>query len=106
MTKEKYYERLEKGLCPRCGKSKSDRFTYCLDCRIEQRERRATYIKYKVCPVCKVEKLYGDERTCNFCKIKRMGSDKAYRNKNKDRIARQRKERRRMGNEVQEVSRP
>lgn len=71
-----YHERKANGLCVKCGKPHVGKFVMCDDCREknnkEVKETRKTYQKHGVCPRCRKEKLYGDEKNCSKC------SEKAY----------------------------
>lgn len=74
--REIYYQKKELGLCPRCGKKNTSGYTYCSECREDQKKRRLAYINSRICPICKQEKLFGNEKSCILCKAK-MANDKA-----------------------------
>lgn len=50
--KEKYHQRKENGLCPKCGKQTDGIHTMCEECRREQRERYHWYSEHGICPKC------------------------------------------------------
>ena len=64
-------QRLNKGLCTRCGKPLDRKGWTCISClekkREDNRKDREYYIKNHVCPRCRKEKLYGDETICISC---------------------------------------
>ena len=73
-SKKHYQMRKSNGLCPRCG-NKLDRIGhYCEECkekvRIYNRETRAFYKSIGICPQCRKEKLFGDEKSCIECRQK------------------------------------
>jgi hypothetical protein len=70
-TKKYYVRKKSEGLCPRCGKPLDREGHYCSVC-VEKynqytRETRQYFIQNGICPVCRKEKLYGDEKTCIEC---------------------------------------
>lgn len=66
-----HHRRIEKGLCPNCGKSNDSGMYYCDSCRDvkneNQRELRRCYVKNRVCPQCRKNSLFGDEKMCPEC---------------------------------------
>lgn len=69
-----YRNRKKNGLCPTCGATLDRKGHYCSAClhkrNEEQREARKYYLSIGVCPVCKKEKLVGDEKQCITCRLK------------------------------------
>lgn len=94
-----YRNRKENGLCPRCGKVLDREGHYCQECllkvREENRKARAFAKSMGFCPECRKEKLFGDEKMCITCRIKkekykkplpeekRIAQNKAFREKQK-----------------------
>jgi hypothetical protein len=74
-SKEKYQELVAKGKCPTCGKEKSitDRFTFCLKCRISirksQKDRRELALRKGICPRCHKKPLHPGNKKCKDCLI-------------------------------------
>lgn len=72
-----YRYRKDHGLCQRCGNVlDGTNKSYCTKCvekvRKNQRENRKFYISIGICPICKKNQLFGDEKSCPECKAKRM----------------------------------
>lgn len=69
-----YRNRKDSNLCPRCGKPLDRQGHYCSEClqktNEEQRKTRKYYLSIGICPVCRKEKLYGDEKQCLSCSLK------------------------------------
>lgn len=69
-----YRKRIENGLCPKCGKPKAEGRYYCDECREKENQRhrkdRVFYQSIGICPVCKKNKLFGDEKQCIECREK------------------------------------
>lgn len=69
-----YINRKSNGLCPRCGKELDREGHYCSTCLAKtndyQNETRVFMRSIGVCPYCRKEKLYGDERRCIECSAK------------------------------------
>ncbi|MBR6538080.1 MAG: hypothetical protein IKT67_12865 [Lachnospiraceae bacterium] len=76
-SKDLYRERKENGLCVKCGKKKDTSGVLCSECKEKgnksQRMGYGYYISIGICPRCKKEKLYGDERACLMCNAERYG---------------------------------
>lgn len=76
-SKALYKERKEKGLCVKCGKEKDALGVFCSECKGKDNEYKrmsySFYISIGICPRCKKEKLYGDERACLTCSAERYG---------------------------------
>lgn len=76
MTADKrmYFRRKENGLCTECGKPRDNIYVMCDACRnkmrVNQNETRKWYQQNGICPRCKKEKLYGDEKQCLECNAK------------------------------------
>ena len=72
-----YINRKINGLCPRCGKELDREGHYCSTCLQKnndyQNETRAFLKSIGICPICRKEQLYGDERRCLECKAKTFG---------------------------------
>ena len=64
----------EKGLCVGCHQKLDRVGVYCNACLIKERERhkkdRIWYIENGICPICRKQKLFGDERSCPECLAK------------------------------------
>jgi hypothetical protein len=73
----------EKGLCPRCRKPMDRKGALCTSCRakaiVYERETRAFLRANRICPYCRKNKLYENEKRCCDCYIKAA----EYREKNK-----------------------
>lgn len=69
-------------LCIICGKPAIDGITMCEKCRDKKRkankENYNYYIENRICPMCKMNSLYGDERACPECLAKAAGRHKKY----------------------------
>lgn len=69
-----YYRRKNNGLCVNCGKTMDRKGAYCQKCleesNKERRETRKWYQENGICPRCRKEKLYGDEKQCPGCAAK------------------------------------
>ena len=72
--KRMYHRRKENGLCTECGKPLDNTYVMCDACRnkvnVERTELRKWYQQNGVCPRCRKEKLYGDEKQCLSCNEK------------------------------------
>lgn len=64
----------EKGLCCLCWEPIDRVGIYCKKCLIKERERhkrdRIWYLENRICPNCRKEKIFGDERSCPECAAK------------------------------------
>lgn len=69
-----YKRRKENGLCPRCGQKLDRKGHYCTKCLKKhneyEKENREFYKKLGICPECRKEKLFGDEKRCISCREK------------------------------------
>lgn len=79
----RYMQMKEKGLCPRCKKPMDRKGALCTSCRakaiIYERETRSFLRENRICPYCRKNKLYENEKRCYDCYIKAA----EYRKKNK-----------------------
>lgn len=83
--KEKYSYRASQGLCPKCGKEKNGDKKLCDACRNYLKEYRELYIKHKVCPICKKEPLFGDEKSCPECRVEKLECNSRWKVNNPER---------------------
>lgn len=71
INKRHYRKRKDNGLCPRCGKKLDRKGHYCTNCVEKhneyQRDTKRLLRSIGICPECRKEKLFGDERTCLEC---------------------------------------
>lgn len=72
----------EKGLCIGCLEPLDRIGVYCKKCLIKERERhkrdRLWYLENRICPNCRKEKLFGDERSCLECSEKNYAAQQKY----------------------------
>lgn len=84
-----YRNRRGNNLCPRCGAELDREGHYCRRCRDKaneyQRENRAFYISVRVCPYCRKETLFGEERQCIECREKAYARRKPYTEEQRER---------------------
>lgn len=80
--KEKSAYRISQGLCPRCGKENTSGKYVCDSCRDYFKEYRKLFLRYGVCPECKKNQLFGDERTCPECRARKIQSNAEWKIKN------------------------
>ena len=70
-----YRNRKDNGLCPRCGKELDREGHYCTEClaKVNEYERQTKKFMKSIgiCPECKKEKLFGQEKQCISCREKR-----------------------------------
>lgn len=103
-----YYRRKEAGLCVNCGKILDTDGVKCKECchKVNQ-GKRDTFNWYKdngVCPICRKNSLFGDEKMCIECSAKRYAQRISRYNANpekfkeKDRIEQKTKYQRRSDN--------
>lgn len=66
--------RVENGLCAKCGNKRDRNGWYCTTCLKQERERgeknREFYKSIGICPYCGKNKLWGDEKRCIECHSK------------------------------------
>ena len=66
--------RKEQGLCLKCGNPLDREGTYCAECRKiineEVQETRHWYQNHGICPRCRNNNLFGDEKVCPECSAK------------------------------------
>lgn len=87
MTKEYRQKLISKHICVYCKKH-NDRYeigSICSNCLGEEKKFRNMLQKeFKICPMCRKNKLYGEEKTCIECKTTRAINIKKSRDKNRD----------------------
>ncbi len=70
-----YMRRRDSGLCPRCGEKLDRQGYYCSKClkKANDYNREVTEFcrQFKICPQCRKNKLFGDEKTCPECLAKK-----------------------------------
>lgn len=70
-----YKNRKENGLCPRCGNPLDRDGYYCKNCLEKVREyrrgNRIFYINNHICTECGKVKVFGTDRICPECRVKR-----------------------------------
>lgn len=70
-----YKKRRDEGVCVKCGKELDRQGVYCSKCLVkiskEHKDMRQWYQSNGICPVCKKEKLFGDEKECPVCAAKK-----------------------------------
>ncbi|MBR2408950.1 MAG: hypothetical protein IKB07_08340 [Lachnospiraceae bacterium] len=78
-SKDLYNERKKNGLCVKCGKENDTSGVRCSECKEKgnknSRRGYSYYISIGICPRCRKEKLYGDERACLLCNADRYKRD-------------------------------
>lgn len=84
--------RKEKELCIRCGEPLDRNGVCCIACNnkinAEAREAYRWYQSKGVCPTCRKNKLYGNEKKCLECNIKNLEAvKKANKKRSKEKIA-------------------
>lgn len=66
--------RKEQGLCIDCGKELDRDGIRCVECNAKHNDRNNTdrkwYKENKICPICRIETLFGDEKSCPECRSK------------------------------------
>lgn len=84
-----YRNRRENGLCPRCGKTLDRKGYFCSSCLDKSnqycRETRGFYRKIGICPVCRKESLFGEERQCIECREKAYARRNPYTEEQRER---------------------
>lgn len=70
-----YYEKAkEKGVCWNCGNKKDRDGYYCSEClrkrRENEKEARKFYLSIGICPICRKNRILGDEKSCFECRAK------------------------------------
>lgn len=70
-----YYRRKEAGLCVNCGKPLDIAGVKCSKCHDrankDRRELISWYKENRICPTCRKNSLFGDEKMCIECSAKR-----------------------------------
>lgn len=80
----RYHKLKDAGLCPKCGKERDNpNRVHCTACATKNYEitkaDRAWYLEHRICPSCKKENLFGDERRCPECRAKLGEMSRYYR---------------------------
>lgn len=74
-AKAKRIKRQEAGLCTKCGKPLDREGTQCQECHDRMSEhyhaRRDKLLELGICPICGMNDIFGDEKSCPMCKAKR-----------------------------------
>lgn len=82
------HKRKEAGLCVTCGKPLDREATMCSACwektKQWRKEQREWYLSRKICPVCRVNTVFGDEKTCLDCQMKNIERTQGNIEKNRD----------------------
>ena len=78
--------RKDNKLCLKCGKPLDRDGVHCIECTIKNnahtKEIRKWYQDNHICPRCRINSLYGNEKNCTECSVKSYES--MIRNRNKD----------------------
>jgi hypothetical protein len=86
MPTKKYYHKLkQEGRCTICGKiisGEREGMTYCSECAEKESKRRKKIyyenreycLRHDICPICKRNKIFGDEKWCPECRAKKYNS--------------------------------
>lgn len=68
-------ERAAAGLCTNCGGTLDTDGRMCSACREKYRTKKAESVQWYrsngICPLCKKEKIFGDENTCPECRVRK-----------------------------------
>lgn len=69
------YQKLkEQGLCVDCREPVTDGYTRCEKCRkrnaLAHNGKKQEFIEMGICPICRKEPLFGQEKTCPVCRAK------------------------------------
>lgn len=87
MMESRYQKLKNAGLCVRCGKTRDRDGAYCSACCKKHTDENKTakkwYAENHVCPSCRKESLYGDEKQCLACQQKHNNFQEIYRQKNR-----------------------
>lgn len=85
-TRKMFETRKANGLCLNCGKPMDREGRNCIACTEKKtkynKEVRAMFRRYGICPKCGKEKLWGDEKNCIECRTKY--SERAMATRDKD----------------------
>lgn len=89
MSNYTYENRKKNGLCPKCGEKNDNGKVYCDSCRLKiQRETKEAEEFAKsigICPRCRRNKLFGDEKYCPECRAYKTEQVAKSRKKNPER---------------------
>lgn len=81
--------------CQKCNKEIDREGYYCSDCLKKKNQyNRDTWIfciEIGICPVCRKERIFGEEKTCPECRAKRANRKKPITEEQKERIRLQRR---------------
>lgn len=84
-SRQRYAARKSAGICVRCNNPVEEGYSHCKQClekkRIDGKESRKFYLKIGVCPRCRKETLFGDEKMCPECKAYFYTHNEEYRNR-------------------------
>lgn len=73
--KERYHRLKDNGLCVQCGKPIDRKGARCISClNNANSDSRETYKYYQdmgICPRCRKNKIYGDEKVCLDCSVEK-----------------------------------
>ena len=79
---------MENRICKYCGKELDTDGKMCSKCREKRnkksKEYRMYYLTNGICPYCRTEKLFGNEKSCPECRAKRENTVERYRAKNRE----------------------
>lgn len=66
-----YYSRKASGLCPKCGKPVDrDGRVYHKECQDDKKGYKQFFASIGICPICKKNAIYGNEKSCFECKAR------------------------------------
>lgn len=86
--KRMYQKRRSLGLCVDCGNPAENGACRCLKCSTNKNNEKALnyrlYQSYGVCPICKVNSIIGDEKTCPECRATSVEYSNDWHRKNRD----------------------
>ena len=86
--RQRYHNFLDNNLCIRCGKPLDREGSLCKECNNAQnsynKETRKVLSKLGICPQCRKNKIYGDEKNCVECRAKAAEQVSKLRDKNRE----------------------
>lgn len=86
MNKDLRERRVAAGVCALCGGPLDTDGLWCRKCRDKENTKaksdRQFYLSHGICPYCRTEKLFGSERSCPECRVKRIEFVEKNRRKN------------------------
>lgn len=90
MSNTTYYRYKEQGLCVKCGGERDRNGVICKTCLDKSNERSRKdyqfYLDMGTCPICRKEKLFGDEKSCPECKARKTNNNSIRVSKNENEI--------------------